>query len=148
MLPTVPLDIEHSLVWTQLPILPPPFLMATEIAESLSPELRTRVTSRLNQDGLWGFTGSLESPPSSSLLPQYLGALSEWDVTMEKLIISPKGTPAEECAVMLAGQDVQRFVTRRWIECEWETAWFVNPPVSSICPLYFLTDLFAETTKC
>lgn len=96
--------------------------------------------ARLNQDGLWGFTGILSSeiaahkePPSPSLLPTCLPALSEWGVTEDKLIRSEKGTEEEEKIVKEMGKEVQEFITkRRWNEREWETAWFVNPPVGFI----------------
>lgn len=127
----VPLDIEHSLIWTKLPILPPPSLLIPKVAESLSPELREKLSARLAQDGLWGFSGSLAPPPSPSLLPESLGALSDWGVTMDKLTISAKGSEVEEEVIRQSGNEVHQFVINRWKEREWETTWFVNPPVSS-----------------
>jgi len=47
---------------------------------------------------------------------------------MDKLICSPKGTKEEDEMVRMAGIEVDTFVRNRWIEREWETAWFVNPP--------------------
>ena len=73
-----------------------------------------------------------DPPPSPSHVAEALPALSEWGVTMDKLIISAKGTPAEEEMVRRVGAEVQEFVRRRWDEHVWETAWFVNPPVRSI----------------
>jgi len=125
---SVPLDVEHTLIWTKLPILPPPSLVPPHISATLSEETLHKVTARLQQDGVWGFTGSSEPPPSPSLLPHSLGALNEWGVTLEKLIISPRGTAEEEEAVRMAGNEVAKFVKNRWKEVEWETAWFVNPP--------------------
>ncbi|KAL5501454.1 hypothetical protein ACEPAH_8714 [Sanghuangporus vaninii] len=125
---SVPLDIEHSLIWTKVPILPPPSLITPHIAVTLAPDLHDKVSARLAQDGLRGFTGATEAPPDPSLLPENLGALSEWDVTMDKLVISPKGSPEEEEAVRQSGAEVQKFIANRWIEREWETCWFVNPP--------------------
>jgi len=125
---SVPLDIEHTLIWTRVPILPSPHLIPTLVAESLSDDLRMRVTKRLDQDGIWGFTGSMEPPPSPSLLPQSLGALGEWGITMDKLIRSPEGSPDEKALISLAGDEIRTFIKRRWNEAEWETAWFVNPP--------------------
>ncbi len=113
-----------------MPILPSPHLIPPRVAESLSDDLRTRVTKRLEQDGIWGFTGSLEPPPPPSLLSKYLGALSEWGITMEKLIRSSEGSPDEETLIALAGNEIRSFINRRWDQAEWETAWFVNPPVS------------------
>lgn len=124
------MDVEHTLIWTKVPILPLPTLIPVSISSRLSPELQSSVTKRLELDGLWGFTGSRDPPPSPLLLPQSLGALSDWGVTMDKIIVSPKGTPEEDEAVRLAGGEVHQFVAARWNETEWETAWFVNPPVS------------------
>ncbi|TDL23125.1 hypothetical protein BD410DRAFT_747072 [Rickenella mellea] len=127
---SVPTEVEHTLVWTCIPILPPPHLLPDNIATALTSDVLDRVTKRLEQDGIWGFTGQSDDspPPSPSLLPRSLGALSEWGITMEKLVRSPKGTPDEDAAVTAAGHEVQIFVESRWDEHEWETAWFVNPP--------------------
>lgn len=122
--------MEHSLIWTKVPILPLPSLIMPHVATTLSSDLHEKVRARLEQDGLWGFTGALEPPPSPSLLPESLGALRDWGVTMDKLVISPRGSPEEEEAVRMSGMEVQSFITRRWKEREWETCWFVNPPVS------------------
>ena len=112
----VPLDVEHTLIWTRAPI----------FHEDLIPPC---ISARIEQDGLWGFTGLVSPPPSPTTLPSCLPALSEWGVTMETLIRSEKGTPEEEALVLRAGEEVQNFVRKRWIETKWETAWFVNPPV-------------------
>lgn len=48
---------------------------------------------------------------------------------MDKLVRSPKGTEEEEAAVRETGKEIQTFVERRWNVGQWETAWFVNPPV-------------------
>lgn len=50
---------------------------------------------------------------------------------MDKLVRSPKGSEEEEEIVKQAGSEIDAFIRRRWNEKEWETAWFVNPPVSS-----------------
>ncbi|KAF8867621.1 hypothetical protein BD779DRAFT_1606266 [Infundibulicybe gibba] len=97
-------EIEHTLVWTR------------------------SVSARIDQDGLWGFTGLNSPPPSPSTLPSCLPALADWGITMEKLIRSQKGTTDEEVMVQRAGAEVQEYVKKRWAENEWETAWFVNPP--------------------
>lgn len=57
---------------------------------------------------------------------------------MDKLIYSPKGTDEEEELVRLAGQEINNFICKRWNEKEWETAWFVNPPVSWSWPVSHL----------
>ncbi|CAL1712455.1 unnamed protein product [Somion occarium] len=111
---SVPPEVEHTLIWTRIPIIPP------DLPPSIAP--------RIAQDGLWGFTGSDSPPPSPSLLPSYLPALSEWGVTMDKLVRSPKGTDEEEALVKKDGDEIAKFIKRRWSEDEWETAWFVNPP--------------------
>ncbi|KAH8085412.1 hypothetical protein BXZ70DRAFT_900205 [Cristinia sonorae] len=111
---SVPADIEHSLIWTKLPIIPP--------------DLHPSIAPRVAQDGLWGFTGASNPPPSPSTLPACLPALAEWGVTMDKLVRSEKGTDEEEELVREAGREIDLFIRRRWSEREWETAWFVNPP--------------------
>ena len=93
-------------------------------------DLYPSIAARLGQDGLWGFTGLDSPPPSPSTLPSCLPALADWGVTMDKLITSPKGSDEEEELVRKAGDEIATFVKRRWNEDEWETAWFVNPPVS------------------
>ena len=80
------------MIWTKLPILPEPSLIMPHVAEKLTPDVRESVTRRLKQDGLWGFTGALTPPPSPSLLPTSLGALQEWGVTIDKMVVSPKGS--------------------------------------------------------
>ena len=104
-----------------MPILPP----------DLPPPSESKISARLHQDGLWGFTGNESPPPSPSTLPESLGALSEWGITMEKLVRSPRGTDEEEREVRKYGEEIEKFVKRRWDPREWETAWFVNPPVSA-----------------
>ena len=105
-------------------------MLPSHIAKSLPDNLRSKVTARLQQDGLAGFSGSLLPPPSPSLLPQHLHLLEPWGITEDKLVISPRGSEAEEEAVRSAGEEIQKFVERRWPVRDWETAWFVNPPVS------------------
>jgi len=111
---SVPPEVEHSLIWTRLPITPI--------------NLHPSIVPRIAQDGLWGFTGSTSPPPSPSLLPSFLPALADWGVTLDKMVVSPKGTAEEEALVKLAGYEIESFVKRRWNEEDWETAWFVNPP--------------------
>ncbi|KZT28348.1 hypothetical protein NEOLEDRAFT_1176080 [Neolentinus lepideus HHB14362 ss-1] len=114
---SVPPEIEHTLVWTRIPIFHPTIVPSS-------------VEARVHQDGLWGFTGTPKDspPPSPSTLPQCLPALQEWGVTLDKMVRSPKGTDEEEVLVRKSGAEVNEFVKRRWSEREWETAWFVNPP--------------------
>ncbi|KAF9468636.1 hypothetical protein BDZ94DRAFT_1287112 [Collybia nuda] len=112
---SVPPEIEHTLVWTQVPV----------FHEDLIDE---SISSRIVQDGLWGFTGNTTPPPSPSTLPTCLPALADWGITIDKLVRSEKGSVTEEELVRRAGQEVHNFVRRRWSEDEWETAWFVNPP--------------------
>lgn len=118
----VPPEVEHSLIWSRVPILPP----------DLPPPSESKLSARLHQDGLWGFTGSESPPPSPSTLPESLGALAEWGITMDKLVRSPRGSDEEEREIRKYGEEIEKFVKRRWNEREWETAWFVNPPVSSL----------------
>jgi hypothetical protein len=88
------------------------------------------ITKRIEQDGIWGFTGSDTPPPPPSTLPEAMGALSEWGMTIDKLLISPTPSPEEAKHIVEVGKEVHDFVRRRWNEDVWETAWFVNPPVS------------------
>ncbi|KAJ7078669.1 hypothetical protein C8R44DRAFT_723067 [Mycena epipterygia] len=112
---SVPPEVEHTLIWTRIPIFHPSL-----IAES--------VRARIELDGLWGFTGNTSPPPSPSNLPACLPALAEWGITMDKMIKSEKGTAEEDELVRIAGLPIHNFVKKRWVEDEWETAWFVNPP--------------------
>ncbi|KAJ7778376.1 hypothetical protein B0H16DRAFT_1503300 [Mycena metata] len=112
---SVPPEIEHTLIWTRIPIFHP----------SLIPD---SIRARVELDGFWGFTGNDSPPPSPSTLPACLPALAEWGMTLDKMIKSEKGTPEEDELVRLAALPVHDFVKNRWIEEEWETAWFVNPP--------------------
>ena len=115
---TVPPFIEHHLIWSVLPIFPP--------------DLPAIVKTRLLQDGMWGFTGYTADspPPSPSLLPACLPALSDWGITEASLMVRPCEPEEEEIAVREVGLEVHKFVIANWKEREWETAWFVNPPVS------------------
>jgi hypothetical protein len=55
---------------------------------------------------------------------------------MDKLVRSKRGTEEEEELVRNAGKNVHNFVKKRWVESEWETAWFVNPQVGLATPLF------------
>ncbi|KAF8195406.1 hypothetical protein BJ912DRAFT_875993 [Pholiota molesta] len=112
---SVPAEIEHTLIWTKVPIYHPDL-----VDESIK--------ARIYQDGLWGFTGSDSPPPSPSNIASSLGALSEWGITIDKMIKSPPPTLTEAALIERAGKEVNRYVKTRWVESEWETAWFVNPP--------------------
>ncbi|KAG2127109.1 hypothetical protein DEU56DRAFT_861927 [Suillus clintonianus] len=112
---SVPIEIEHTLIWSRVPV----FHMDLIPAE---------IDARIQQDGLCGFTGNNKPPPSPSTLPECLPALAEWGITMENLVRSPRGSPEIEEMVRNAGREIDGFVKRRWVESEWETAWFVNPP--------------------
>lgn len=114
---SVPIEIEHTLIWSRIPIFHPDLIPA-------------EIDARIQQDGLRGFTGNDEPPPSPSTLPECLPALAEWGTTMENLVRSPRGSSEIEEMVRNAGREIDGFVKRRWVESEWETAWFVNPPVS------------------
>ncbi|KZT09214.1 uncharacterized protein LAESUDRAFT_722943 [Laetiporus sulphureus 93-53] len=127
---SVPPEIEHTLVWARLPIIPP------DLPPSIAP--------RVLQDGMWGFTGSIEPAPSADTLPDCLPSLAEWDVTLDKLVRSPP--PTEEEAVLLEklSQEIDAFVQKRWKEAEWETAWFVNPPRLQSIPGLAHAHVFAR----
>ncbi|CAA7262916.1 unnamed protein product [Cyclocybe aegerita] len=112
---SVPSNIEHTLIWTKVPIYHP---------DLAAPSIKARI----DQDGLWGFTGLDSPPPSPSTLPACLPALAEWGITLEKMVKSETPTPEKAVLIRRAGSEVHRFVKNRWLESEWETAWFVNPP--------------------
>lgn len=114
----VPPEVEHTLIWTKVPIYHPKI-----VAES--------VKSRIDQDGLWGFTGNEGPPPSPANLVASIGALTEWGITLDRMVKSEPPTIEEAALVERAGSEVHRYVQTRWSESEWETAWFVNPPVRS-----------------
>lgn len=112
---SVPPEVEHTLIWTNILVYPP---------------IPPLIAARVSQDGLWGFTGLSPSspPPSPSTLPSCLPALAEWGITLDKMIVSARGTTEEEEMVRCAGAEIHEWVKRRWVEAEWEAAWFVNPP--------------------
>ncbi|KAH8831495.1 hypothetical protein DL96DRAFT_1667768 [Flagelloscypha sp. PMI_526] len=128
---SVPPEVEHTLIWTRVPIFHP----------AVVPK---EIESRVNQDGLWGFTGLDSPPPSPSNLPSCLPALSAWGITFETMIRSEKGTEEEEELVRKAGNEVHEFVRRRWDEDVWETAWFVNPPRLQSVPGLAHIHVFAK----
>ena len=95
------------------------------------------IKTRIDQDGLWNFTGSDLPPPSSSDLSSCMAKLAEWNVTMDKMIKSEPPSEEETILIQKAGREVHRYVKNRWVENEWETAWFVNPPVSAYSEMFF-----------
>lgn len=131
---SVPPEVEHTLIWTKRPIYHPSL-----VADSVKP--------RIEQDGLWGFTGTLFPPPSPSTLPSCLPALAEWGITIDSLVRSAPGTEEEDVLVRRAGKEVDRYVRMRWREGEWETAWFVNPPRLQSVPGLAHIHVFARRLK-
>jgi hypothetical protein len=69
-----------------------------------------KIWEKIEVDGLWGFTGS-DSKPS-------IGPVNTSE-DMKEL----------ESLVEKARFQTNEFVKANWKEDEWETAWFVNPPV-------------------
>ncbi|KAJ6585328.1 hypothetical protein B0H19DRAFT_418886 [Mycena capillaripes] len=128
---SVPSEVEHTLVWTRIPIFHPVLVPET-------------IRARVELDGLWGFTGNDSPPPSPSNLPACLPALAEWGVTLDQMVKSEKGTPEEDELVRRAGLPVHNFVKNRWVEEEWETAWFVNPPRLQSVPGLAHVHVFAR----
>lgn len=112
----VPLNVEHSLVWTKLPIYHPLLL-----ADSIK--------ARIDQDGMWGFTGSGGPPEMPEDFASWLSTVSEWGVSPDTMIRSAPPTEDEFTLLKKAAAPVQEFVNSLWVEDEWEAAWFVNPPV-------------------
>lgn len=64
---------------------------------------------------------------------------------MDKLIRSPQGTKEENEMVKQVGEEVDMFVRKRWREREWETVWFVNPPVSDFLYIYICITFISES---
>ena len=122
---SVPTEVEHTLIWTKMPIYHPDLVADT-------------IKTRIDQDGLWGFTGSDLPPPSPSNLPSCISKLAEWGETMDKMIKSEPPTEEETILIQKAGREVHRYVKNRWVEKEWETAWFVNPPVSACFQIFYI----------
>ena len=118
-------EIEQSLIWSRVPVFHP----------TLVPPA---IDARVQQDGIWGFTGSTDPVESLPSLESCLPVLSDWGITMDKLVRSVRGSEAEETVVENAGREVREFVKRRWKESQWETAWFVNPPVRLMLCQYSL----------
>ncbi|KAF4617925.1 hypothetical protein D9613_005762 [Agrocybe pediades] len=112
---SVPPEVEHTLIWTKVPIYHP---------DLVDPSIQARI----DQDGLCGFTGNDSPPPSPSNLPSCLPALAEWGITKETMVVSSPATEEQKALIDKAGREVHRFVKNRWKESDWETAWFVNPP--------------------
>lgn len=90
------------------------------------------IAARVDQDGLWGFTGETSAPPSPSAVADSLPALAEWGITLDKLVRSATPSALERSHLQRASSEVDTYVCQRWKEDEWETAWFVNPPVSHL----------------
>jgi len=80
------------------------------------------VFPRVQQDGLWGFTGGEPDP--------------RW--------AHPEKMTEQDHIVQQAGRDVEDFVVARWPEDSWETAWFVNPPRLQSVPGLAHIHVFAK----
>ncbi|KAF9243733.1 hypothetical protein BU15DRAFT_71859 [Melanogaster broomeanus] len=112
---SVPTEIEHTLIWSRVPVFHTSIIPAS-------------IDARIQQDGLCGFTGSTSTVDSLPSLESSLPTLAEWGITMDRIKCSPKLSDEEEVMVHNAGKEVREFVKRRWRESQWETGWFVNPP--------------------
>ncbi len=85
------------------------------------------IWDRIVHDGLWGFTGGDREAT-------YPISVDQDAHTMEM--------------VRKAHKEVDEFVLEHWLVIDWETAWFVNPPVSLINLTFHLpTDSLIETSK-
>jgi len=92
---SVPSDVKHFVIWTRVPIIHPAIVPP-------------KIWKRIENDGLWGFTGSDRAAEPKSLD-------DEDDVETLEL-------------VRRAHQEMHTFVETNWPQDGWETAWFVNPP--------------------
>ncbi|KAG8888534.1 hypothetical protein FRB98_007499 [Tulasnella sp. 332] len=91
---SVPIDVEHFVFWSRVPIIHPGM-----------PSCRSaKVWPLIEQDGLWGFTGSNRTPAPRILDHEDDSAL-----------------------VQEAHKECMTFVMRNWPPDRWETAWLVNP---------------------
>ncbi|KAL4073296.1 hypothetical protein V8B97DRAFT_2034528 [Scleroderma yunnanense] len=111
---SIPSEIEHTLIWSRVPIFHPALIHSS-------------IDARIQQDGLSGFTGAITSAEQLPSLESCLPLLAEWGITREN-IRTPRGSNEDEEMIRNAGKEVDAFVKRRWQENKWETAWFVNPP--------------------
>ena len=70
---------------------------------------------RIDKLGLWGFSGT--EGCEGATLPEG---------------ITPPPPPTQEEADVIGGacQQIEKCVRSRWPEAQWESAWFMNPPVS------------------
>ena len=50
-------------------------------------------------------------------------------MTLDKLKIPPICNSEEEALLKQMGSEVEIFVIGKWPDNEWETTWFINPPV-------------------
>ncbi|KAG6336883.1 hypothetical protein ID866_2209 [Astraeus odoratus] len=128
---SVPPEIEHTLIWSRVPVFHPDLIPSS-------------IAARIQQDGLCGFTGSNDSIDDLPSLESCLQALADWGVTKEAMVYSPRGSDEEEEMVRNAGKEVSGFVRRRWPEDQWETAWFVNPPRLQSVPELAHIHVFAR----
>jgi hypothetical protein len=114
---SVPIDVEHSLVWTKLPLIHP------DITDE-------KILPRIRQDGLAGFTGTNAPVPPREALALSLPALAHWGIiTLGSVVRSPPPDRTEEAQLRQASAEIDAFVRARWPDDTWETAWFVNPLV-------------------
>ncbi|KAG8874168.1 hypothetical protein FRB98_008619 [Tulasnella sp. 332] len=92
---SVPLDVTHYVFWTRVPIIHPAIVPP-------------KIWTRIEQDGLWGFTGSdrIAVPKTSD------------------------GKDDEETTELVkrAHYECTTFVLKNWPPEGFEVAWFVNPP--------------------
>lgn len=77
-----------------------------------------RIWKRIERDGLWGFTGSDR-------------------IAEPKVVEGEDNRPEVLQAVREAHVHFHKYVLAHWPEDDWETAWFVNPPVRGpgVCKL-------------
>lgn len=93
---TVPEGVVHYVIWSRRPF---------THNETVAPPVRARV----EQDGLWGFTGGEDRLKSDD--------------------------PHAEL-MRLAAAEIQTFISTSWDVRFWETAWFMNPPVGVLIFLF------------
>ncbi|EJD52295.1 hypothetical protein AURDEDRAFT_111680 [Auricularia subglabra TFB-10046 SS5] len=119
---SVPPEIEHSLVWSRVPITDPALIPA-------------HLRARIDVCGLWGFTGGADAD-----------LLADQSYLADGARFTGTGDEAAEvrAAIAAAGAPVAAFVRARWPEDAWETAWFVNPPRLQSIPGLAHAHVFAK----
>jgi hypothetical protein len=115
--------VSSMAVWRQITVEPVPHDVEHWIIWSRVP-IVSPSNDRIDKLGLWGFNGTLPERSQKPILPERI-------------------PPTQHEAEVMEGacQEIDKCVRARWPESRWESAWFMNPPVSNSTRLQPLTDL-------